>query len=273
MAKERILVTVKTYPTLSKTYGELVCTAGIRPDGSWIRLYPVPFRRLNETEKYRKYDWIECNVIKHKGDPRPESYRPINNAEFKAVGHIGTADNWRARRELVLGKTKVYRNLAELISDAQKGICSLAVFKPTKVLDLQLTPDDSDWDTQKLDAFRAQAKQPDLFEDNSWKQTFNMIPKLPYKFSYRFEDDVGRISRMRILDWEIGALFWKYERHPDGKNVAIEKVKQQYLENFLKTDLHFFLGTTMAFHNRAPNPWLIIGVMPIPHDDGQMFLF
>jgi len=31
--KQRILVTVKTYPTLSRKYGETVCTAGIREDG------------------------------------------------------------------------------------------------------------------------------------------------------------------------------------------------------------------------------------------------
>lgn len=36
MPKERILITVKTYPTLSRTYGETVCTAGVREDGSWI---------------------------------------------------------------------------------------------------------------------------------------------------------------------------------------------------------------------------------------------
>ena len=60
MEKQRILVTVKTYPTLSRKYGETVCTAGIREDGTWVRIYPVPFRRLNESEQYRKYDWTEC---------------------------------------------------------------------------------------------------------------------------------------------------------------------------------------------------------------------
>src|SRR5438552_18797925 len=33
MAAERILITVKTYPTLSRKYGETVCTAGVREDG------------------------------------------------------------------------------------------------------------------------------------------------------------------------------------------------------------------------------------------------
>ena len=73
---DRILVTVKTYPELSKAYGETVCTAGFREDGTWVRLYPVPFRRLEEREQYRLYDWITCPLTKHSGDERPESYRP-----------------------------------------------------------------------------------------------------------------------------------------------------------------------------------------------------
>jgi hypothetical protein len=51
MEKQRVLITVKTYPTLSRKYGETVCTAGVRPDGSWVRIYPVPFRRLEEAEQ------------------------------------------------------------------------------------------------------------------------------------------------------------------------------------------------------------------------------
>jgi len=35
------------------------------------------------------------------------------------------------------------------------------------------------------------------------------------------------------------------------------------MDRFLKTDLHFFLGTTKEFHSWAANPFLIIGVFPI----------
>ena len=71
MARERILITVKTYPTLSRKYGETVCTAGVREDGSWVRVYPVPFRRLEEAEQYRKFDWLECDLIKSRSEPAP----------------------------------------------------------------------------------------------------------------------------------------------------------------------------------------------------------
>ena len=45
MAKTKVLITVKTYPAISKKYEELVCTAGFLEDGAWIRIYPIQFRK------------------------------------------------------------------------------------------------------------------------------------------------------------------------------------------------------------------------------------
>jgi len=83
MEKQRVLITVKTYPTLSRKYGETVCTAGLREDGSWVRMYPVPFRRLNEAEQYKKFDWVECRLRRNTADPRPETFRPVDHSELQ----------------------------------------------------------------------------------------------------------------------------------------------------------------------------------------------
>ena len=201
----RILVTVKTYPELSKTYGETVCTAGIREDGSWVRLYPVPFRRLEGQEQYRLYDWITCPLTKHSGDGRPESYRPTG--EIERVGHVGTSDNWRERRELLLGRPRIHRSLGEIIHAAKNNAMSLAVFKPARVIDFGWEDADREWDPAKLEAARGIAAQPDLFDDQSWRRTFRIVDKVPYSFHYRIEDAEGRESRMRILEWQLGALY------------------------------------------------------------------
>ena len=42
MTMQKVFILVKTYPNLSKKYDELVCTAGICEDGSWVRIYPLP---------------------------------------------------------------------------------------------------------------------------------------------------------------------------------------------------------------------------------------
>ena len=133
MARERVLITVKTYPTLSRKYGETVCTAGVRTDGSWMRIYPVPFRRLNEEEQYKKFDWIETDFIRGRSDPRPETRHPADLTKMLPSGHIGTEDNWRERRELLLKKAKVYDQLEPLMTGAKENRLSLAVFKPAKI--------------------------------------------------------------------------------------------------------------------------------------------
>jgi hypothetical protein len=72
---------------------------------------------------------------------------------------------------------------------------------------------------------------------------------------------------MQVLDWEAGQLFWNCRRAADGdERVALAKVREKYMAQFLKTDLHFFLGTTKEFHSWATNPFIIIGVFPIPQE-------
>jgi len=274
MGKDRVLITVKTYPTLSRKYGETVCTAGVREDGSWVRIYPVPFRRLEEVQQYRKFDWLECHLARNYGDPRPETRRPVDQAELKAADHTGTDDNWRERRRLLLHTARVYERLDDLIEGAKSNEVSLAVFKPKRVNDFVCEEDDErDWNPEKSRQIRQLYSQLDLFEDNAWRQTFQIIPKLPYNFSYRFEDAAGRSSELQVLDWEAGALYWNCLAAANGDEMqALAKVRQKYFDEFGRRDLHFFLGTTQQFHFVAPNPWVIIGVFPIPHER-QLGLF
>jgi hypothetical protein len=265
MARERVLITVKTYPTLSRKYGETVCTAGVRADGSWIRIYPVPFRRLEETEQYKKFDWIEADFVRGRSDPRPETRHPADLAKMLPTGHMGTEDNWRERRELLLKKTKVYDRLEPLLAGAKENRLSLAIFKPTKIRGFIWEDDDRDWNQSKVAQMRDQSKQTQMFAEDVWRETFKIIPKLPYAFSYQLEDVDGRKSTLQVLDWECGQLFWNCLRRHDDEAVALEKVKAKYLDEFSKRDLHFFLGTTQQFHGFAPNPWVIVGVFAPPH--------
>jgi hypothetical protein len=134
-------------------------------------------------------------------------------------------------------------------------------------------PDDREWDPKKLDQMRNLQAQTDLFSPEAWRETFRVIPKLPYAFSYEFVDSAGKESTLQILDWEIGALYWNcLQRHRHNEQIALQKVREKYFNEFLKTDLHLFLGTTQQYHQVAPNPWVILGVFPIPHQtQGQLF--
>lgn len=228
MARERILITVKTYPTLSRKHGETVCTAGIREDGSWVRLYPVPFRRLDEGEQYAKFQWIELDLNRGTSDPRPETRHPTNPKEIEPLEKVGTHDGWRERRRW-LKRVALHERLEPLLEGAKANRLSLAMFRPAKILDFFWEPCERDWDSAKVEAMRARAAEGELFADEQWRLTFRLMPKLPYNFSYRFEDVSGKRSNLQVLDWEVGQLFHNCLRDAGGdENVALEKVRQKY---------------------------------------------
>ncbi|MGW1453778.1 hypothetical protein ACWBC2_02190 [Salegentibacter agarivorans] len=274
MALTKVLVTVKTYPSLSATYGELVCTAGFLEDGTWIRLYPIPFRKLKHNEKYKKYQWVELDIVKNEKDFRPESHRPATiETPITLLDRIDTKKNWYKRKEIVLNKG-VYTDIKKLIAEAHdKEICtSLAVFKPNRVTDFKVEKVSAEWDKKKLDQLKALNDQGNLFDME--ELPFEVVEKLPYKFSYVLEDEKGVSSTMMIEDWEIGQLYRNTLANAEGNEaIAVEKVKEKYFNYFaLKKDLYLFLGTTKAFHYRSKNPFMIIGTFT-PDIETQISLF
>ena len=102
---KKILITVMTYPIISKKYDELVCTAGVQEDGSWIRIYPLPFHKLDDTNQFKKYQWIEVHVEKNRKDPRPESYNVVDRDNIKLLDIVDTSNNWSERKKYLFKNT------------------------------------------------------------------------------------------------------------------------------------------------------------------------
>ena len=285
MAVYKVLITVTTYPLPSRSYDELVCTAGVLEDGTWIRIFPIPLSFLFDLKHSGKvnnvkYTWIELELNKRTDDFRPESHSPKYYDFRDMVIHeprLTTDANWFKRKEYCL--KNVYTDLAELIeaSKAPANV-SLATFKPTKVTGFEWEEDDREWKDEWVEL----RKQTDLFSDGKVDPQ-KMIPKIPYKFFYKFLDITGKKSRMMIEDWEIGQLFrncLKIGRENGAANeneaetIALKKVKEKYFDDFVTTkDLYFFLGTTKKWHSmRSPNPFVIVGVF-YPKKESQLNLF
>lgn len=272
MTLTKVLITVKTYPTLSAKYDELVCTAGFREDGSWIRIYPIQFRQRPYHQQYKKYQWIETDLVKNEKDFRPESFRPSSlDTQIKLIGEVpADGDAWIERRKLVLGK--IYYNFTELLTEAKtSGInTSLAVFKPRSIKDFIFEETERHWDKSKMEKLQ----QLNIFDTANAKHA-EVVKKLPFKFSYVFEDNQKKQRTLMIEDWEIGALFWRQVDHHNGnEDLAARDVKAKYFDDFARTkDLYLFLGTTLQFHARnAPNPFVIIGTFhPKPVRQTSLF--
>lgn len=278
MALTKLLITVTTYPLPSRSYDELVCTAGVTEYGDWIRIYPVPLQflkglRQDGKVKSYKYTWIELDLKKRTDDFRPESHSPYDYS-FKDLlvhGDIGTDNNWAERKKYCT--KKVYTNLQQLIDDSKSPTnISLATFKPSEFISFDIEKDDREWKKE----WREQINQLQInFGEPGKNIQRELISKIPYKFYYKFKDAQGTIRRLMIEDWEIGALYWNCLKSADGnESVALQKVRDQYETNFLKNkDIYLFLGSTKEWHmRRAKNPFVIIGVF-YPKKESQLSLF
>lgn len=268
-----MLIVVTTYPQPSRSYDELVCTAGLLEDGSWIRIYPVPFKFLG----FNKFQWIELDLVpRERGqDFRPESFAPRNHdlRDLKKLSRLDTSQAWRLRKEACL--KRVYTSMALLIAESHEPRNhSLAAFKPAKIRRFLVEAVDREWKPQWLE----QLKQIDMFtSDRDGPRSSARVPieKIPYKFKYHFEDERGRQSTMSIEDWEIGALYKNCLKRANGDETqALKKVRERYETDFINNkDIFFFMGTTLNNHlKRRSNPFTIVGIFyPPKSKQSEMF--
>jgi hypothetical protein len=241
---KKILITVKTYPSLSIQHGEIVCTAGVLEDGSWIRLYPIKYRYSEYSQWYKKYQWIEILVEKHPHDHRLESYIPRSDIK---VGEFINAKSWNKRKQVVL-----LQGTKEMcwLNEQQQQTVSLAIIYPKSILDFYWEPTEREWPPQQL----VYMNQMRLFDKNDVKP----LEKIPIIFRYHFECNETRCKghKMMIADWEVMELFRKM-RDNYGEEMGLKKVKEKFLDHMCsaKRDTYFYVGTVYLH-----NTWIITGV-------------
>ena len=153
--KEKVLVTVMTYPALSNKHFETVCTAGFREDGSWIRIFPIPYRLLlgrDESKRYHKWQWIEVDLEQNLvHDKRRESYhiRDINSLKL-LLPLDKKRPNWDLRLNWIFKNKKIYKSMSELLEDTKRDNTSLAVLKPLQITDVVYKKEDMSKFEEKL---------------------------------------------------------------------------------------------------------------------------
>lgn len=192
-----------------------------------------------------KYSWVNINLTRKKDDFRPESYSPkLGVDEPINVGqHIGTDNDWAARKKLCYSKEFTSMNDLNFISLAKDPSHrkSLATLKPARIVDFVIEEDEREWKQEWQD----QLKQFNMFEFTNQIGPKKVVKKLPYKFSYRFFSEGDKEPRkMMIEDWEIGALFWKSLLRRDGdEQAALEDLKEEisrriHQERFISLHWH-----------------------------------
>lgn len=249
--RKKVLITVRTYPSPSKKVIEASCTAGIC-DGEWIRLFPVPYRLLDNDKRFRKYQYIEVNT-KTSSDTRPESFKiDVTSINILTPDPINTDNKWQARKNLVLPlKSKslcwLYRQRVAT------GIPTLGIFKPLTIRGLEIKKSRTEWTVSQKESLL----QNPLF--GTPPKTHLM--KLPVDFFYLFKcDDPDCMGhRLSCTDWEVGESYlkWKDEYGDDWEKKFRERYEYEMINKF---DTHFYVGTVHGH----PLEWIIIGLFYPP---------
>ena len=256
----RLLILCKTYPSPSSAYVETSCVAAIDDSGKLVRIYPMPFRLVSSEKQFKKWQWISARIEKSRKDHRVESHKvfvdTINCDELP----LSTKNGWLARREHIQ-KILKHSDFDALENVRAAGGPTLGIVRPAKIVGLDITPASTlDWTKSEIGKLLNAQKQVDLFDATDAK-SIATLKKLPFDFHYRYVCSVDGIDneyRHKIVDWEIGALYWNVRRS-HGENW--EKPFREKLEVQLpKTDLMFLMGTI----HRFPNQWLIVSLIYPP---------
>ncbi|UUW90305.1 hypothetical protein [Pimelobacter simplex] len=242
----QVLITVKTYPAPSARHGETVCIAGVRlyDDGrapTFIRLYPVPFRMLEDSGQFAKYQIVDAPVrSRGSRDPRPESYEPDVDG-FVLGERIDTKRKWARRTALIeplIGATTTCELIARNRAGAMnQAIESFGLIKPTiRSMEVLVgTP----WTPRQLEKVRA-ATEPSLFNQNGLVEL--QPPPFRIKFSYLCQESGCRGHNQELIDWELGAAGYAWPRRYGDDTAAMIEQKWSEITDSTKKDIHFYVG-------------------------------
>lgn len=237
-----------TYPHPKQSHDEVVCTAGVTDAGDWIRLFPIDYRYRPKQQQFHKYQWIELDVLPrgYKTDVRRESREPRLDS-IRLIGErLSSANGWHARREII--DRLPHHTVDELMRLYEEEHVSLGVVRPKRVIDLEVTSTDRDWEPKYQQIF----KQMRLFGDPP-----RPLRKIPFEFRYVFEcEDDDKPRRALITDWELGVLYLREEARLGSEQAAADSVRDRFLGEICgeDKDTRFFMGTVFPH-----NTWIVVG--------------
>lgn len=266
---ERLLILTKTYPAPSTKHQEISCVAAINSDGAFRRLYPVPFRLLDGSQQFKKWEWIDAKIQKATDDRRPESHRIFIDTILRTEEVVGTKNNWHERRRWI--EQDVVTDFEVVEERRQKSGRTLAYLRPKRIVGLEISEArEPEWSPEEK--AKLVHKQDGLFDTEEMRAK-SQLRKLPFDFYYRYECDGlagAKQYKHKITDWEVGALFWNVQRAYGKK---WEQPFREKLEiEFGNKDVLFLMGTI----HRFPDHWLIVGLAYPPRqrpvEDSQLGL-
>lgn len=236
---------MKAAPRVGKAHGELVCCAGIDPNGDWVRLYPVVFRTLSDAQKFGRWDVVSYHW-RPTSDPRAESRR-IEHNSLEVVSTVSVA-----HRQALVARHVVTSLNAE--SDAGR---SLAFVRPIEPAFFYERKDRSEYEAEAAQFVEWHRAESEGLFGYTVKSLVPYRPS-PFRFGYKYNTvDGERVGTCQ--DWEIEAAFLKWSREY-GEADALARMSVRFGEEYPTKGFVFAMGTHKAYPQ-----WLINGVVRLDH--------
>lgn len=247
---DECFILVKAQPHRSSRYFETVCCAGIGRDGKWRRQYPVPFRNLQDWQKFSRWQWIRYRYRKSDSDQRTESQKVDPNS-LESLGEVPKSERSRLVSPLVRSS----------FADADARGESLALLRPSAF--------EFSWQKKSqgelVDERRKHAelaRQLSMFDTHA-----KPLEPCPYKFFVRWRDQDDKPRQHESDDWESTGAFWNF-RNRYGEETALQTLKEKYENEYVPRGLALAFST----HSRRNtthgtiNQWLLVGLIRLDED-------
>ncbi|HUW20503.1 MAG TPA: hypothetical protein VMW16_14495 [Sedimentisphaerales bacterium] len=253
-----VLITVKAPPNPSEQHQEINCCAGIDlSTGTWIRLYPIPFRLLDDDKKFPKYSIISVNCQRPLRDKRIESYK-VDQDSIKILRHVGTQNKWAERKKIVL--PALSPSFCTIL-DEVAGNKSLGIFKPTDI-EFEIkkaVPKDEKKRRAAYDQYR-------LFDKG-----LKPVEQIPLSFCYRFKcHNSPKCPRHKLMihDWELTETYRRW-RHKYTAQALLFKIREKWFDDLCGStkDAYFYVGNMW----QRPKQFMVLGVFYPPKSPPSLF--
>lgn len=235
--EKRILILGMTYPSYSNKYVENVCTGGLEEGTSkMVRIHPVPARYLDPEHRFKKFQWIKARVMKHPGDPRPESLR-VDPQSIEPQEKIPSEDV-EGRRRLIEASPHLAKSVEELKDRWDHDRTSLGAIRPREILGVRLVPRSGSERQEWLAKEKALLSQETLPFERAPKPLD--FPEVEFRVSWKCDDGRCATHDMSLAEWGLHELYRKLAGDP----LRNDKVKEEMRKRLdLKTrDVFLFLG-------------------------------
>ena len=222
-----------------------MCCAGIGRDGKWRRQYPVPFRILNEGQKFRRWDFIQYEFTKSSDDHRSESQKVIPES-IVVTGEIKKSERARILNPLVRPSFAVSDELAE----------SLTLLRPSAITLAHTKKSTSEMEHERV-RHAELANQLSIFDN-----TAKPLEPCPIQFVLKWKDADGKSRQHECDDWETSSAFMRFQRE-HGEERAIEILRDKYENQYFSAGLALAFSTHKRRNktNAANNQWLLVGLI------------